>query len=66
MESIPTKGRVIKILGRIGARGYQTEVRVQLLSYPRIQFLQKVKGPVHLGDVVNVEDSKLEHISWQS
>ncbi|XP_041448299.1 40S ribosomal protein S28 [Drosophila obscura] len=66
MEAIPAKGRVIKILGRIGARGALTEVRVELLSFPRIQFLQKVKSPVRLGDIVNVEDNKLEHGPWQT
>ncbi|XP_034135200.1 40S ribosomal protein S28 [Drosophila guanche] len=66
MESIPAKARVIKILGRIGASGILTEVRVQLLSCPRIQFLQKVKGRVRLGDIVDVENNKFEHGPWQA
>lgn len=44
MEPPNVQARVIKIMGRIGARGVLTEVRLQLLKLPRIQILRAVKG----------------------
>lgn len=40
--SVPA--RVVKIMGRIGASGHLTEVRVELLKFPRIHVLRAVKG----------------------
>ncbi|XP_017071454.2 40S ribosomal protein S28 [Drosophila eugracilis] len=61
--TVSPKARVIKILNRIGARGIFTEVRVQLVDQPKMQFMRTVKGPVHLGDIVDFEDTEL---TWQS
>lgn len=44
MEPPGVQARVIKIMGRIGARGVLTEVRLQLLKLPHIQILRAVKG----------------------
>ncbi|EDW88640.1 40S ribosomal protein S28 [Drosophila yakuba] len=62
-QPVASKARVIKILNRIGARGILTEVRVQLIDQPKMQFMRTVKGPVHLGDIVDFEDTEL---SWPS
>ncbi|KAH8409891.1 hypothetical protein KR009_000335 [Drosophila setifemur] len=59
-QPVASKARVIKILGRIGARGILTQVRVQLLDHPKMQFLRSVKGPVRIGDIVDFEDTELE------
>lgn len=60
-QPVASKARVIKILGRIGARGILTEVRVQLLEYPKMHFLRTVKGPVRIGDIVDFEDTELNN-----
>ncbi|XP_032595114.1 40S ribosomal protein S28 [Drosophila grimshawi] len=57
MDLQTAPARVIKVFGRIGARGVLTEVRVQLLKYPRIQMLRAVKGPVRLGDIITIKDT---------
>nr|NP_001097132.1 ribosomal protein S28-like [Drosophila melanogaster]ABV53659.1 ribosomal protein S28-like [Drosophila melanogaster] len=62
-QPVASKARVIKILNRIGARGILTEVRVQLVDQPKMQFMRTVKGPVRLGDIVDFEDTEL---TWQS
>ncbi|XP_017105403.2 uncharacterized protein RpS28-like [Drosophila bipectinata] len=60
-QQVASKARVIKVLGRIGARGILTEVRVQLLEFPKMQFLRTVKGPVRVGDIVDFEDTELDN-----
>ncbi|XP_017120682.1 40S ribosomal protein S28 [Drosophila elegans] len=62
-QPVASKARVIKILNRIGAHGILTEVRVQLVDQPRMQFMRTVKEPVRLGDIVDFEDTEL---TWQS
>lgn len=44
MDQPSVPARVIKVLGRIGAHGLLTEVRVELLKFPRMQMLRAVKG----------------------
>lgn len=44
MEPPNVPARVIKIMGRIGARGILTEVRLEVLGFPRIQILKAVRG----------------------
>lgn len=44
MEPPIAPARVVKVLGRVGARGLMTAVRVELLRFPRIQMLRAVKG----------------------
>ncbi|KAH8377629.1 hypothetical protein KR093_006345 [Drosophila rubida] len=44
MDPPSVPARVVKVLGRIGARGLLTEVRVELLKFPRMQMLRAVKG----------------------
>jgi len=48
MEPPSAPARVVKVLGRIGARGPLTEVRVELLKFPRMQMLRAVKGKSQL------------------
>ncbi|XP_033150574.1 40S ribosomal protein S28 [Drosophila busckii] len=57
METPRVPARVIKVLGRVGARGLLTEVRLELLKFPRSQILRAVKGPVHLGDIIHIDTS---------
>ncbi|XP_030561733.1 40S ribosomal protein S28 [Drosophila novamexicana] len=57
MEPPIAPARVVKVLGRVGARGLMTAVRVELLRFPRIQMLRAVKGPVRLGDIINIEEA---------
>ncbi|EDW12366.1 40S ribosomal protein S28 [Drosophila mojavensis] len=56
MEPPTAPARVVKVLGRVGARGLFTEVRVELLKFPRMQLLKAVKGPVRLGDIIDIKD----------
>lgn len=64
MEPPSAPARVVKVLGRIGARGILTEVRVELLKFPRMQMLRAVKGPVHLGDIIRIPDAIED--AWRS
>ncbi|EDW57653.1 small ribosomal subunit protein eS28 [Drosophila virilis] len=57
MEPSIAPARVVKVLGRVGARGLLTAVRVELLKFPRIQMLRSVKGPVRLGDIIHIEEA---------
>ncbi|XP_030371545.1 40S ribosomal protein S28-like [Scaptodrosophila lebanonensis] len=61
------RARVIKVLGRIGACG-TTEVRLELLGFPRTQILHCVKGSVRVGDIINIKDNEVqdEQDNWQS
>lgn len=51
MEPPTTPARVVKVLGRVGARGLFTEVRVELLAFPRMQLLKAVKGELIFSSV---------------
>lgn len=48
MERSSVPARVVKIMGRIGASGLLTEVRVELLKFPRIHAIRAVKGEQHI------------------
>lgn len=61
-QPVAMKARVIKILGRIGARGVTTEVQVQPLDFPKMHFRRSVKGRVRIGDIVDFVDTEL---AWQ-
>ncbi|XP_023177434.1 40S ribosomal protein S28 [Drosophila hydei] len=56
MDPPTSPARVVKVLGRVGARGIFTEVRVESLTFPRMQMLKAVKGPVRLGDIITIND----------
>ncbi|XP_034097993.1 small ribosomal subunit protein eS28 [Drosophila nasuta] len=59
MDPPSVPARVIKVLGKIGARGILTEVRLELLKFPRTQVLRAVKGPVRLGDIIRITDGEV-------
>jgi small subunit ribosomal protein S28e len=64
MEDTSTKARVIKILGKTGSRGGITQVRVELIQPDKQQggrqLIRNAKGPVKLGDVLELMESERE------
>ncbi|KAH8273882.1 hypothetical protein KR044_002908 [Drosophila immigrans] len=54
MDPPSVPARVVKVLGRIGARGLLTEVRVEPLMFPRMQILRAVKGGPNIGNLNSI------------
>ena len=64
MDSEPVKARVTQLLGRTGSRGGITQVKVILISGKEAannrQLIRNVKGPVRVGDVLELMESERE------
>jgi small subunit ribosomal protein S28e len=60
MDSEPVKARVTQLLGRTGSRGGITQVKVTLISgkeADKRHLIRNVKGPVRIGDVLELMES---------